>query len=150
MSATTATTSSTVRTVSPVARRYYAISIGVTTLFIFFQSLTAGEFITEGLPDDAQETWTEIHGLTAYPIMVFALIAAIVAITQLRHRRALVIGTVALFAASVLQWLLGHAITTLHLDWVTPIHVVLAFVVYGLGIWLAVRAATLKNSRSAR
>lgn len=84
----TTTANGTAHAVSPTARRSYTISVGLTTLFIFLQSLTAGEFITDGLAKDAKATWTELHGLTAYPVMVFALIAAGVAITQLRQRRA--------------------------------------------------------------
>ncbi len=127
------------------ARRLFVISIGIATLFVFFQSLTSGEFITEGLAGDVKEVWITIHGFTAYPIMVFSLLAAVVAAMRLTARRSLFLGSIALFVTAVMQWLLGHAISTLHMDWVTPFHVVLAFVVYGLAIWLAVRAARLRR-----
>jgi uncharacterized membrane protein len=44
-------------------------------------------------------------------------------------------------------------ISTLGLNWVTPYHVVLAFVIYGLAIVLSVRSAALRrmeNSTGAR
>lgn len=85
-----------------------------------------------------------MHGFLAYPIMVFAL-AATVAATRLGSRGT-TIATAALFVLSVVQWLLGHAITTLGWDWVTPFHVVLAFIVYGLAIWLSVRSAMLRRA----
>ncbi|BDZ48572.1 hypothetical protein GCM10025867_08130 [Frondihabitans sucicola] len=66
--------------IAPGSRRNYAIFTGITVLFIFVQSITAGNFIEGGLPDSAKETWTNIHGGLAYPIMLFALIAAIVAL----------------------------------------------------------------------
>jgi lipopolysaccharide export LptBFGC system permease protein LptF len=128
------------------ARRLFAVSIGVTVLFVFLQSLTAGEFISESLPESARHTWTEVHGFIAYPIMVFALVAAVVA-TRIPRARAVTIGAGALFVLSVAQWLLGHAISTLGWDWVTPIHVVVAFVVYGMAVWLSVRSAGLRRGR---
>jgi uncharacterized membrane protein (UPF0182 family) len=126
------------------ARRLFAIAVGVTVLFIFLQSLTAGEFITDGLPNGAREVWTDVHGFLAYPIMVFALLSAIVAFTRLNARGTAIMAGV-LFVGAVVQWLLGHAITTLHMDWVTPFHVVLAFVIYGLAVWLSVRSAALRR-----
>jgi hypothetical protein len=55
---------------------------------------------------------------------------------------------VLLFIATVVQWLSGHAITTLGMDWVTPYHVVLAFVIYGLAIYLATRAFAFARGRA--
>jgi amino acid permease len=135
--------------IDPRARRLFSVSVGLTVFFIFVQSLTAGEFITDGLSHDAAETWTEIHGFVAYPVMVFALLATVVAASRLRGVRGLLAATGALFVGSVAQWLLGHAITTLGWDWVTPFHVVLAFVIYGLAIWLSVKTARLRKSDAA-
>ena len=132
-------------TIEPRARTTFAMSIGVAVLFIFIQSFTAGEFITSGMSDAAVEAWTTIHGFVAYPIMVFALIATIVAARSFGWARSLVMASGALFVGSVLQWLLGHAITNLGWDWVTPYHVVLAFVIYGLAIWLSVKSVALRK-----
>jgi hypothetical protein len=123
----------------------FSVSVGLAVLFIFLQSLTAGEFITDGLSHDAAETWTSVHGFIAYPIMVFSLAAAVIAVLRLSELRGLVALSGLLFIGSVVQWLLGHAITTLGWDWVTPYHVVLAFVIYGLAVWLCVRAAGLRR-----
>ena len=127
------------------ARRLFAVLVGLTVLFVFLQSFTAGEFISDGLPESAKATWTDVHGFLAYPIMVFALAAAVVGFARLRSSRDAGAWAAALFVLSVVQWLLGHCITTLGWDWGTPWHVVLAFVVYGVAIWLSVRSAALRR-----
>jgi lipopolysaccharide export LptBFGC system permease protein LptF len=120
--------------------------LGISTLFVFLQALTAGEFISDGLARDAKGTWTDVHGYIAYPVMVFALVAAIVAVTRLKHERGLAVATGIYLVATVAQWLLGHAVSTLGMDWVTPFHVMLAFVVWGLAVWLSVRSARLRRA----
>ena len=124
-------------------RRLFAALVALTVLFVFLQSLTAGEFISDGLSGAAKHTWTDVHGFVAYPIMVSALAASVVGFARLRASRDAAAWAGALFALSVLQWLLGHCITTLGWDWVTPWHVVLAFVVYGVAVWLLVRAVAM-------
>jgi len=131
--------------VSPVAARLYAIFTGITVLFIFLQSITAGSFIEDGIPDSAKQTWTDVHGVLAYPIMVFALIAAIIALRSLRTAGRVSVFAAILFVASVAQWLSGHAISGLGMDWITPFHVALAFIIYGLAIWLSVQSAQLRR-----
>lgn len=141
-------TTRTASTLPAGPRRAFAILVGLTVLFVFLQSLTAGEFISDGLPESAKQTWTDVHGFIAYPIMVFALAAAVVGSTRLGAARLAAVGAGALFVLSVVQWLLGHAITTLGWDWVTPWHVVLAFVVYGVAIWLSVRTAAMRRGQT--
>lgn len=131
--------------VQPRVRRAYAILIGLSVLFIFLQSITAGEFITDGLAHGAKETWTDVHGFIAYPVMVFTLAATVVAFVYLNRPRSLPILTGVLFVASVVQWRLGLAISTLGMDWVTPVHVAVAFVIYGLAIVLSVRTTQLRK-----
>lgn len=145
-SPTTTTAQTTTRAVPAGARRAYAISIGLSALFVVFQYFTSGEFITDGIGRDARETWTNIHGFGAYPVMVFALIAAIVAFSRLRAVPGLAIATAGYFVATVVQWLLGHAISTLGIDALTPVHVVVAAVVIGLAVWLSVRSARLRRT----
>lgn len=132
------------------ARRAYAITTGIAVLFIFLQSITAGNFIEDGIPDSARQTWTDVHGALAYPIMVAALVAAIIAVTRLSSAGRLKVLASFLFVATVLQWLTGHAISGLGMDWVTPIHVALAFVIYGLAIWLSIRSAALRREANSR
>jgi lipopolysaccharide export LptBFGC system permease protein LptF len=143
MSTTTRASESTA--ISPGPRKAYAISIGLSALFVVFQYFTSGEFITGGMQKDAKDTWTELHGFGAYPVMVFALIALVVAFTRLRPARGLAVATGVYFVATVVQWLLGHAISTLGIDALTPVHVVVAAIVIGLAVWLSVRSARLRR-----
>lgn len=140
------TTSNASMNTTSGARKAYLIAIVVTSVFIFVQSLTAGEFISDGLAGDAKEAWTTVHGLIAYPVMVAALITAVIAVMRLRSVGLLAGASIGLFLATVAQWLSGHAISTLGMDWVTPIHVMLAFVVYGLAIWLCARGFVLRRA----
>ena len=87
----------------------------------------------------------DVHGFGAYPVMVFALVAAVVAFTRLRHARGLPVAAAGYFVATVVQWLLGHAISTLGIDALTPVHVVVAAIVMGLAVWLSVRSARLRR-----
>ncbi|WP_375401548.1 hypothetical protein [uncultured Amnibacterium sp.] len=146
MTATAPRSPTTTTAVPAGAHRAFAILIGLSALFVVFQYFTSGEFITDGIPKATREAWTTVHGFGAYPVMVFALIAAIVAFNRLRTIRGLALGAAVYFAATVVQWLLGHAISTLGMDWLTPVHVVVAAVVLGLAIWLSVRTALLRRA----
>lgn len=146
---TTATRTITTASAVPAGpRRLYAASIGISALFVVLQYFTSGEFITGGMAKDAKETWTSIHGFGAYPVMVFALIALVVAAARLRGARGLAVATGGYFVATVVQWLLGHAISTLGITALTPVHVVVAAVVIGLAIWLSVRSARLRRAEA--
>ena len=143
----TSTTRRTNTAVAPSgARSAYAALIGLSALFVLFQYFTSGEFITDGIDRDTRELWTNIHGFGAYPVMVLALAATVVAFARLRAARGLAVGTAIYFVATVLQWLLGHAISTLGIDALTPLHVVVAAVVFGLAIWLSIRSALLRRT----
>lgn len=130
--------------VDPRARRAYAILTGIATLFVFIQFFTSSEFIRA--KGDSAETWTDIHGVTAYGLLVPALAAAVVAVVALR-RAAPVLTAIAvvLFVASVGQWGTGHLISTLGMDGWTPFHVFFSSVVLALAIWASVRSATLRR-----
>ena len=142
---TTTARTTTTATIPAGARRAFAILIGLSALFVLFQYFTSGEFITDGIPKATREAWTTIHGFGAYPVMVFALLAAVVAFARLRAVRGLAIAAAVYFVATVVQWLLGHAISTLGIDALTPLHVVVAAIVLGLAVWLSVRSALLRR-----
>ena len=119
--------------------RVYAIATGLCALFVFFQFFTSGEFIRG--QGGAAETWTEVHGYTAYGVLAPALIAAIVALVRFRSSERLLTGlAIVLFVASVGQWGTGHLISTFHLDGWTPFHVFFSSVVLALVIWALARS----------
>ena len=146
---TTTTTTGSGRSINPGALRAFAVLTGIATLFVFVQFFTSSEFIrTEG---PAGETWTEIHGFTAYGLLVPALAAAVIAVAAMRRSTpALTVLSIAFFIASVGQWGTGHLISTLGLDGWTPFHVFFSSIVLALAIWQSVRSATLRRSASAR
>lgn len=129
--------------IDPRARRGYAALTGIATLFVFIQFFTSSEFIRTDGP--GEETWTEIHGVTAYGLLVPALAAAVLALVALRRAAPVLTGVaVALFLASVGQWGSGHLISTLGMDGWTPFHVFFSSVVLALAIWASVRSAALR------
>ena len=130
---------------APGGRRAYAILTGIATLFVFIQFFTSGEFIRSHGP--GAETWTEIHGYTAYGVLAPALIAAIIALVALRRSaRVLTLVSIVFFVAAVGQWGTGHLISTFHLDGWTPFHVFFSSVVLAFGIWASVRSALLQRA----
>ena len=131
-------------TLAPSVRRTYAILVGLTTLSVLVQAVTAGLFVNQ--QGESADSWTDVHGLVAYPVMLLALITAVFTVLKMRTTvPKLWLWTGLLFVATVCQWLSGHAITGLHMDWVIPIHIVLAFLIWGLAMVLSVRSATLRK-----
>ncbi len=120
------------------------ILTGIATFFVFIQFFTSSEFIrTEG---EAGERWVEIHGVTAYGLLVPALAAAVVAVVSLRRSAPVLTAvSVVLFLAAVGQWGTGHLISTLHLDGWTPFHVFFSSIVLALSVWASIRSATLRR-----
>lgn len=150
---TTARTTPVAQTVwarpNPGTTRWYAILIGLTTLFVFAQSFTSAEFISDATPEKAKDVWVNIHGGVADAAWGFAVIAAVFAIVALRRfQPRLTVWTVVLAVAVLAQTGLGHLISDFGMDWLVPVHIPLAFVVYGLAIWLSIRSALL--GRAAR
>ncbi|MBW4041494.1 MAG: hypothetical protein HIU86_05130 [Acidobacteria bacterium] len=130
--------------VPPGVRRAFAILTGIATLFVFVQFFTSGEFI--GTHGAAAESWKAVHGVTAYGLLVPALLAAVLAVVALRRAAPVLTGVaVALLVAAVGQTATGELISRAHLDSLTPVHVVLAAVVLSLAVWASMRSATLRR-----
>jgi len=68
---------------APSTRRTYAILVGLTTLSVLVQAVTAGLFVNQ--KGDSADSWTDVHGLIAYPVMVLALITAIYSFAAMRR-----------------------------------------------------------------
>ncbi|MFD1720715.1 hypothetical protein [Amnibacterium endophyticum] len=143
------TAASTARTadrtaVSRGVRSTFAIATGIATLFVFVQFFTSSEFIR--VKGDGAETWQEVHGFTAYGVLVPALVAAIVALVRLRSAAPVLTWiSVAFFVAAVGQWGSGHLISTLGMDGWTAFHIFFSSVVLALAVWASVRSAILRR-----
>jgi uncharacterized membrane protein len=123
----------------------FSALVGVTSLSIFLQAVTAGEFVSQ----KDRDGWIAAHSVIAYVVDVFALATMIVAIVVFRKvSRSLLVGSVILFALVVIQGFLGHQITDDHQDWLIGIHVPLAFIIFGIAVWLPIQSAVLRRASS--
>lgn len=122
--------------------RWFAALVGVTALGIFLQAVTAGLFVNQ----DGRDGWVTVHGVIADATWVAALVTALVGVRSVRrsHPR-LWWGAAALFVLVLAQTGLGHLITDGGQDGLIVVHVPLAFVVFGLTIWLSVVAARTRR-----
>jgi hypothetical protein len=116
----------------------------LTSLAIFLQAVLAGQFIDR----QGRGGWIDAHGAVADVSWVLALAAATVAWRILRHsHRTLWLGSAALFVLDLTQTGIGHLITDEGQDGLIMLHVPLAFVLFGLTIWLSLRAGQLRRRR---
>ena len=142
---TTAAQTPSPSTAAPRGLRLFNALIGVTTLGIFVQAVTAGEFVSQ----EHRDGWITVHNISANATIVVALITAIVGLALVRATdRVLAWASLVLFVLLVLQTVLGHLITDAEADGWIGVHVPLAFVIVALAVWLAVRGAQVRR-RSA-
>lgn len=121
----------------------YAALIGLVALAILVQGVLAGVFIEPG----TQKGALDAHQVNADVALALSVVAAIYAFLLLRAvAPALVIGSVVLVVLMVALVAIGHAITGSSDNGLTPVHVPLALLAFGLTIWLSVRARTLRRS----
>ena len=130
---------------APRGLRLFNALIGVTTLGIFVQAVTAGEFVSQ----EHRDGWITAHNIAASATIVVALVTAVVGLALVRATdRVLAWSSLLLFVLLVLQTVLGHLITDAEADGWIGVHVPLAFVIVALAVWLAVRGAQVRR-RSA-
>lgn len=122
---------------APSRNRLYSVLIGLATLTILLQALWAGLFIHEG--KDYQDNWVSVHARGGEVAIALAAVASVVAVTKLRGRRDLVIGTIALTVLLVLEAYVGGLIED-HAE-LTAVHIPLGMALMGLAVFLPVRAA---------
>jgi hypothetical protein len=128
---------------SPSSLKWFSALVGMTSLAIFVQAITAGEFVSQ----KHRGGWIDAHDIVADVLAVLALATMIFTIVTMRKSsRALVTGTIVLFVLVVIQLLLGHQITDNNQDWLIGIHVPLAFIIFGIAIWLPINAVALRRA----
>ena len=137
---TTAASSSS--TASPMSRAFAPLA-GVTALGVFAQAITAGEFVSQ----KNRGGWIAAHDVIGNVTLLLALATAIVAIVAFRStQRPLMIGSIVLFVLLIVQTVIGHLITDAHQDGWIGVHVPLALIVFGVTVWLPIRAAALRRA----
>ncbi|MEO6114990.1 MAG: hypothetical protein ABIP33_01290, partial [Pseudolysinimonas sp.] len=96
---------------APTALRVFNAVAGITTLGIFLQAITAGEFVSQ----DGRDGWITVHNIIANATIVVALALMIIGIVAVRRiNRMLNWSAIALFVLLVVQTVLGHLITEAH------------------------------------
>lgn len=138
-------TSTSATPVSSRTIRLFAAFTGVTSLLIFLQAVTAGEFVSQ----EDRDPWIGVHGIVGDLTMLVALGVAIFTIVVFRaSHRVLMWASIALFLLLVIQTTLGHLITDSKQDGLIGVHVPLALVVFALTVWLSIRAVALRKASS--
>ena len=128
---------------SPGAVRAFSMLNGLVLLGILLQGVWAG-----GLVSDLGGAWRVLHGVTGGLVVILALAAAAVAVTRLRGEHGLATWSVALFVLLIIQSGLGAA--TRSASALILIHVPLAMLIMGLGVYLSVAGSRPRRSVSAR
>ncbi len=126
------------------ARAFNAL-LGVTTLGIFLQAITAGEFVSQ----EHRGGWITAHNIISNVTITVAVIAAIAGFAAGAAQRTAAWATVVLVVLLLMQIVIGHLITDGKQDGWIGVHVPLAFVIFGLTIWLSIRGALARRARSA-
>lgn len=125
------------------ALKGFAAFIGVTSVAIFVQAVTSGQFVSQ----KHRGGWITAHNVAADVVAVLALGTMVFAIVALRRlSRTLLIGSIALFVLVVVQTMIGHEITDNSQDWLIGIHVPLAFIIFGLAVWLPIQSVALRRA----
>lgn len=142
---TSMTSTDSTRPVSARAIRSFAALTGVTALLILLQAVTAGEFVSQ----EGRESWIAVHSIVSNVTLVVALVVAIFTVVVFRSgHRVLMWASSALFVLLLTQTVLGHLITDAKQDGWIAVHVPVALIVFGLTVWLSIRAVTLRQGSS--
>jgi hypothetical protein len=116
---------------------------GLTLLGVLLQAVWAGEFVDQA----GRGTWITVHEIGAFVVVVLALATAVLAALTLRRTYpALVFGALGQLVLIIAQTGLGEAITRSAADELIVIHVPLAMLIFGLGIYLSIAGAQLRRA----
>ena len=136
------TTATTPTPAAPRGLRLFNALVGVTTLGIFLQAITAGEFVSQ----KDRGGWIAAHDVIANITIVVAVVTAVIGLVLVRATdRILAWSSLVLAVLLLLQIVTGHLITDGKADGWIGLHVPLAFVVIALAVWLAVRGAMVRR-----
>ena len=117
----------------------YTVLIGLAGLAVLLQGLWAGIFLEHDGARDDSANWIDVHARGADVAIVLTVAALIVGFVQLRARRDLLLGTVALLVLLVVESYIGGLIRDNGKDTLTAVHVPLAMAMMALVVWLPLR-----------
>jgi hypothetical protein len=125
---------------SGTALRIFSALTGLVVLAVLLQGLWAGIFLEhDGQRDDAAG-WIDVHARCGEIAILLAAVAAVWAGVRLHGRRDLLVGAVVLTVLLVLEAYLGGLIRDDGKDVLTAVHVPLALLIMGMGVWVTFRA----------
>lgn len=127
------------------ALRAFSILNGLALLGVLVQGLTGGAFLGGATGPD----WAQLHQFDAGVVETLALVAAILALVTQRRRRGIAVFSPVLFTLLVLQHGLGAAISGGNRALIA-VHVPVALLVMGPGVYLSVTAARARRSSAPR
>jgi hypothetical protein len=143
---TTRTQPVTTRHPSFGALRAFSMLNGLVLLGVLLQGVWGGGILGRAGGVD----WAFLHELTGSVTVLCSLAATILAVTTLRrHRPAIAVRSVGMFAMLIVQFGLGVGVR-LNEDALLLIHVPLAMLIMGLGVYLSVAAARSRRTASLR
>jgi hypothetical protein len=118
----------------------FSILAGLAALAVLLQGLWAGIFLEHDGARNAAGSWIDVHATGGEVAIALAALATVAGFIQLRARRDLWLGALALMALLVLEAYLGGLIRDDGVDTLTAVHVPLAMALMALATWLPLRA----------
>ncbi len=137
---TTRSATTTTATTPTTRSVLFNVLLGLTALAVLLQAVWAGIFLEHDGERDAASSWIDVHARGGEIAIVLALLATIVALVRLRHRKDLCIGSAALTVLLVLEAYIGGLIVDDSKDTLTAVHIPLGMAIMALVIWLPMRA----------
>lgn len=125
------------------AVRIFSMANGLTVLGVLLQAVWAGAFIGRS----GQQLWITVHEIGGFVVVVLALAAAVLATVAVRRAHsALTVGALGMLVLIIAQTGLGEAITKGGANELIVLHVPIAMLIFGLGIYLSIAGAQLRRS----
>jgi hypothetical protein len=122
--------------------RAFSILNGLVLLGVLLQGLSAGGFL--GRLGGVE--WLRLHQITAAVVVILALAATLVAVITQRRHRALAGWSAGLFGLLVIQTALGEAASEGGERALVAVHVPLAMLIMGLGVYLSIAGARARRA----
>lgn len=120
--------------------------VGLTALVTILQGVLAGSFVRDDKARDARSGWIDAHAWGAHVGTALAVLTAVYAVWKLRDRKALVVGSVLLAVAFLVESYLGGLIRDNDKQTLTLVHVPLAMALTGLTVWLSAKAVQYRKA----
>jgi len=120
--------------------RLFGALTGITALVVLLQFVFAGMFLRYDGKRDDSSGWIDAHAMGAHVATILAFVTAVYAVARLRHRKDLLIGSIALFVLFLAESFIGGEIRDNGRDALTAVHVPIAFLLTSLMIWLPLRS----------